>query len=75
MQFNLFDWIREGVRRSVIQGVAEALDAVGSPPDDQGRAQLAHLLAASDTTQPALAGDGKRKRLGRSLRDVQVGEG
>jgi hypothetical protein len=74
MQFNLFEWIREGVKRSVIQGVAEALEVVGSPTGDDAAARLAPYLAAADNSQPALAGGVKRKRLGRSLRDVEAGE-
>jgi hypothetical protein len=73
MQFNLFDWIREGVRRSVIQGVADAMNSIGNPDGDDGRARIAHLLpvAAEASAEPALAGGSKRKRLGRSLRDFE----
>jgi hypothetical protein len=73
MQFNLFDWVREGVKRSVIQGVSEAMESIGSPPGDEGAARLAPLLAMNEASQPALAGSAKRKRLGRSLRDVDGG--
>jgi hypothetical protein len=74
MTFNLFDWIREGVKRSVMLGVSDAMEAIGAPDRDEGHAQFARLLAASATSQPALqssAADSalKRKRLGRSLRD------
>ena len=73
MQFNLFDWIREGVKRSVIQGVSEAMESIGSPAGDEGAARLAPLLAMNDAAPPALAGGVKRKRLGRSLRDGEGG--
>lgn len=74
MQFNLFDWIREGVKRSVIQGVSDAMEAIGSPAGDDGAARLAPLLATGDSSQPAIASAvAKRKRLGRSLRDVNGG--
>jgi hypothetical protein len=73
MTFNLFDWIREGVKRSVMLGVSDAMEAIGAPASDEGQAQFARLLAASTAPQslPASAADGvlKRKRLGRSLRD------
>lgn len=72
MSFNLFDWIREGVKQSVIQGVSEALDSIGSPPGDDGRAKLAPLLSTVDAPSAAL-GASKSKRLGRSLRDVERG--
>ena len=72
MQFNLFDWIREGVRRSVILGVSDAMEAIGNPDGDDGRARLAHLLpATAPSAEPALGGSKRSKRLGRSLRDFE----
>jgi hypothetical protein len=70
MSFNLFDWIREGVKRSVIQGVTEALDSIGSPAGDDGPARLSRLLVpvVEGPTTPTSAG--KSRRLGRSLREV-----
>ena len=72
MQFNLFDWIREGVKRSVLQGVSEALASIGSPEGDDGATRLANLLPATTSGPPTLASAGKRQRLGRSLRDVET---
>jgi hypothetical protein len=75
MQFNMFDWIRDGVKRSVILGVSDAMEAIGSPDGEDVRARLAmHLPAAADAAEPALAGTAKRKRLGRSLRDIDGAE-
>jgi hypothetical protein len=74
MSFNLFDWIREGVKRSVVQGVAEALEAVGSPAGDDGPGRLAHLIPITEGPSSAISSTSKRKRLGRSLRDVEGGE-
>lgn len=74
MQFNVFDWIREGVKRSVILGVSDAMEAIGSPDGDEAHTRLRQLLpTTADTTEPALAAGGKRKRLGRSLRDFDGG--
>jgi len=74
MQFNVFDWIREGVKRSVILGVSDAMEAIGSPDGDDAHAKLTQLLpATAEATEPALAAGGKRKRLGRSLRDFEGG--
>jgi len=73
MSFNLFDWIREGVKRSVIQGVSEALESIGSPAGDNGPAKLAHLLSTVDGPTSVMTGSLKGKRLGRSLRDVEGG--
>jgi hypothetical protein len=76
MQFNLFDWIREGVKRSVILGVHDAVEAIGSPADDDARQRLAALLPPVEgtTAGTALVAGTKRKRLGRSLRDFDGAE-
>jgi hypothetical protein len=76
MQFNVFDWIREGVKRSVILGVHDAVEAIGSPADDDARQRLAALLppAHGAPDGPALAAGTKRKRLGRSLREFDGAE-
>ena len=73
MSFNLFDWIREGVKRSVIQGVTEALDSIGSPAGDDGPARLSGmLLPAVDGPPTAPLSSAKSRRLGRSLREVNA---
>jgi hypothetical protein len=71
MQFNLFDWIREGVKQSVILGVNDALEVIGDPAGGDARDHLAHLLPASRAADGTL-GTSKRKRLGRTLHDVDV---
>jgi hypothetical protein len=72
MQFNVFDWIREGVKRSVILGVSDAMETIGSPDGDDAHARLAQLLpATAEAAEPAITTSGKRKRLGRSLRDFE----
>lgn len=76
MQFNVFDWIREGVKRSVILGVHDAVEAIGSPADDDARQRLAALLPPAEgaASGAALVAGTKRKRLGRSLRDFEGAE-
>ncbi len=73
MQFNLFAWIREGVRRSVILGVSDAVEAIGPPHGDEAwKERLVSLLEAPATEEATSAtgiAAGKRKRLGRSLKD------
>ena len=68
MSFNLFDWIRESVKRSVIQGFSEALEAIGA--DEDARLRLAQLSAATASPAAPLGSEIKRKRLGRSLREA-----
>ena len=73
MQFNLFAWIREGVRRSVILGVNDAVEEIGVPHGDEAwKERLVSLLEAPATDDAASASGiaaNKRKRLGRSLKD------
>ena len=73
MQFNLFSWIREGVRRSVILGVNDAVEEIGAPHGDEAwKDRLVSLLeapAVEETASPSGLAAGKRKRLGRSLKD------
>lgn len=82
MQFNFFTWLREGVRRSVLLGVSDAVEQIGLPNEgalhpglleaglsDTLRQQAAALPAAKGTIPSA----GGRKRLGRSLKDLESG--
>ena len=77
----LFNWIRDGVKQSVLLGVSDAIDTIGSP--DENRALNPALLsfakqplaiqanARMDEPGPRkLPGVSGRKRLGRSLRDI-----
>lgn len=75
MQPNFFQWIREGVKQSVLLGVSDAVDQLGTIPhseqlNDQLRATLniedGEKSTGSRTSQKSTGG---RKRLGRSLKD------
>ncbi len=83
----LFNWIRDGVKQSVLLGVSDAIDTIGSPEDH--RALNPALLAfakqplamqslgtnalggADEPAAKKLPGASGRKRLGRSLRDIE----
>jgi hypothetical protein len=75
--FNFFQWIREGVKHSVLQGVSDAVETIGAPDDT---AKLHPTIAALTQNQtnasPRIAVNKKqadttaRKRLGRSLKDI-----
>lgn len=74
MSFNLFAWIREGVKQSVLLGVSDALDHIGTTGDGEDpRTRLADLarrtenLPAGETARA----ESRPKRLGRSLRDAE----
>lgn len=78
----LFNWIREGVRQSVLLGVSDALESIGSP-DSSDKLHPALLSLNSDRSSAVLETSdsvvGKRtggttspkKRLGRSLKDIE----
>ena len=77
----LFNWIRDGVRQSVLLGVSDAIDTIGSPDENLALnpAMLSfakHPLSLQSNARidepPSrkLPGTSGRKRLGRSLRDI-----
>jgi len=78
MNFNLFTWIREGVRQSVLAGVTDAIENIGTPVSGEDvTPHLKAMLAPRDID--ALPGSRavseatpQRKRLGRSLKDLDV---
>jgi hypothetical protein len=72
MNFNLFDWIREGVRRSVLLGVSDAVEQMGIPhSDDEVKEQLLTQFQSGGAGRRQI-GTSSRKKLGRSLKDIQT---
>jgi hypothetical protein len=76
---NFFTWIREGVRQSVLLGVSDAVEQLGTPASaDEIHPSVAGILAAKHTPTPIAraaaeaisTGSGSRKRLGRSLKEM-----
>lgn len=77
MSFNLFNWIREGVRQSVILGVSDAIDSIGAPMGSEDvTPKLKAMLAPRDIEalphRTASEAPATRKRLGRSLKDLDM---
>jgi len=76
MHPNFFQWIRDGVKQSVLLGVTDAVDQLGTiPHSEKLNEQLRATLAFDDdsVTTTARVGQGSstgRKRLGRSLKDA-----
>lgn len=82
---NFFTWIRDGVRQSVLLGVSDAIETLGAPASNEElHPSVAGLLRvekgseasprlAHGPTSPsgAAAGQANRKRLGRSLKDIE----
>ena len=75
MQPNFFQWIREGVKQSVLLGVSDAVDQLGTiPHNEQMNEQIRTALEFDGETRTTSARvgqgtGGSRKRLGRSLKD------
>ncbi len=74
MNMNFFQWLRDGVRQSVILGVSDAVEQIGVPETEaEIQPSLAALLGgdAQSTTKPRRkAATGGRKRLGKSLKEL-----
>ncbi len=77
----LFNWIRDGVKQSVLLGVSDAIDTIGSPDENRSlnpallsfAKQPLAMQAEARINEPAqrkLPGASGRKRLGRSLSDI-----
>lgn len=73
MQFNFFTWIREGVKQSVLLGVSDAVDQIGTLEHNEELNQQLHTALSFSTPSNEVVGVSKsptrRKRLGRSLKD------
>jgi len=74
MSFNLFDWIRAGVKQAILLGVSDAADTIGTPAEvDEVNQQLFTALRQSPTTAIAgstAAGSKNQAKLGRSLKQM-----
>ncbi len=76
MNVNFFEWLRDGVRQSVLLGVSDAIEQIGTPADsDDVHPGVAAFLQSDKTEKkriPGAAATGSgRKRLGRSLKDIE----
>ena len=72
MKLSFFDWIREGVRQSVLLGLADAASHIGSPEEaeDLNRHLVATIQHGRISLDAPESGRGKRKALGRSLQEI-----
>ncbi len=72
MNVNFFEWLRDGVRQSVLLGVSDAIEHIGSPADsDELHPNVAALLQG-ETTKRKQTKAGGRKRLGKSLKEMDA---
>jgi len=73
MNFNLFLWIREGVKQSVLLGVSDAIEAIGTPENTEDITPRLLEFMKQGNAEPgkSTGAAGQRKRLGRSLKDLE----
>jgi hypothetical protein len=84
MNVNFFGWLRDGVKQSVLLGVGDAIEHLGTPPDQQQLDPRVRAFLNADSPAPALTAQAatatipsstpvaaNRKRLGRSLKDLE----
>ena len=74
MNVNFFEWLRDGVRQSVLLGVSDAIEHIGTPADsDDLHPNVAALLqGGAAKKKPSKNVAGGRKRLGKSLKEMDT---
>lgn len=70
MDFNFFGWLRDGVRRSVLLGVTDAVEELGAPNAEEPQFLFESLQQGGKTTTKKVAAKTGRKRLGKTLKDI-----
>jgi hypothetical protein len=72
MKMNFFDWIREGVRQSVLLGLSDAAVEIGAEKDVEVLNQrlLNSIQQGRIAAEPAKGTRGRRKALGRTLNQI-----
>ncbi len=72
MKMNFFDWVREGVRQSVLLGLSDAATEIGSGTDVEALNQqlLSSIQQGRISVEPAKGTRGRRKALGRTLTEI-----
>ncbi len=76
MDFNFFEWIREGVKRSVLMGVSDAVEQMGAPHEpevarDKIMAFLQSDAPAETTTKRRVSSSASgQRKLGRSISEI-----
>ncbi len=71
MNVNFFEWIRDGVRQSVLLGVGDAIEQIGTPADAEDvHPSVAALFQADPPKGKRGRSTGGRKRLGKTLKDL-----
>ncbi len=71
MNVNFFEWLRDGVRQSVLLGVGDAIEQIGTPADsDDLHPNVAALFHGDSGSKAKRGKPSGRKRLGKSLKEM-----
>ncbi|QDT04073.1 hypothetical protein K227x_24610 [Rubripirellula lacrimiformis] len=71
MNVNFFEWLRDGVRQSVLLGVSDAIEEIGTPADSDKLHPNVAALLQKEPAKPKRGGTtAGRKRLGKTLKDM-----
>lgn len=78
MNINFFDWLRDGVRRSVLLGVTDAVEQMGMPADEAasrekilGFLQENQAVTESTPRKRISSSSSTPRKLGRTLADIR----
>ena len=80
MSFNFFDWVRDGVKNSVLHGVNDAVNAMGMPPEETSKDKILGYLRSSGDSETSVrritssAASAGTKKLGRGLSEIAAKE-
>jgi hypothetical protein len=78
MSFNFFDWVRDGVKNSVLGGVNDAVNVLGMPPDETAKEKVLGFLKTDSDSQVRRISSGTApagtKKLGRGLSEIAAKE-
>jgi hypothetical protein len=74
VDFNFFQWLREGVKHSILLGVNDAVEEIGAPEGTSGEA-LQFLRTNGKAAIGTKSSGSRTRRLGRSLKDMDSNTG
>lgn len=72
MNVNFFEWLRNGVRQSVLLGVSDAVDQIGVPNETEELHPNMVALLEGKETKATKKRPTSRRRLGKSLKDMDA---
>ncbi|MDR2762401.1 MAG: hypothetical protein LBB88_07365 [Planctomycetaceae bacterium] len=81
MDFNFFEWIRSGVKQSVLMGVSDAVKIMGTPQDEKtAKEKIMGFLQTESNSNDEInkrritstISTTSTKKLGRSITDIQT---